>query len=156
MKLTRYIVSIFALLFATSALACSCKENSEEELFRQAEYIAHIRVTGTTLRPIKDLSKESYYDEVKEDTPEYIRISFDEVEVFKGPNNRPENLREFPFGPGNCMLGLQTGIEYVVYQTKASTSFVTFCSGSFGFFNREGTEVVPKLEKLRKWAKSAP
>lgn len=57
------------------------------------------------------------------------------------------------FWPGNCGLGLMTGIEYVIFQLGEPLEFASFCTGSFGFFNAEGTEVKPDLDRLRELAK---
>jgi hypothetical protein len=45
------------------------------------------------------------------------------------------------------MVGLMTGLEYVIYLEEHD--FVTLPSGSWGFFNSEGKDVAPKLEKLK-------
>jgi hypothetical protein len=157
-KTTVYLLPlVFGLLVQSKSYACSCREESKEEQFRTANYVALIKVTGTALRSIKDLRREiDDYDDWKNETPDYVRVSYEELEVFKGRGNAPKHLRELPFGPGNCMLGLFAGMEYVVYLSEDSMGFVVMCSGSFGVFNREGDEVVPVLNLLRAWAKSPP
>ena len=87
-----------------------------------------------------------------EDIPEYVRVSFEVTEVFKGESNIPTHLYEMTFSPGNCGLGLMTGIEYVIFLTGEPVEFASFCSGSFGFIDAEGTEIKPDLDRLRELA----
>lgn len=150
------LVGVAWLLLSNASLACSCRERTDAEQFNAAIYVAHVRVVSTELRSIEDLRRESPdLDEWKDNTPEYVRVSFQEVEVFKKSIAAPQYLRELPFGPGNCMVGLLAGMEYIVYLSQDSMSFVDICSGSFGFFNREGAEVAPKINELRRRAKSS-
>lgn len=151
------VIIVLGLLSTTGALACSCGNQTESEQFQEATYIARVRVTATELRSIKDLRDEiPDYKHWENDISEYVRVSYEEIEAFKGGEKRPRYLRELIFAPGNCMLGLLTGMEFVVYLSNKSNSFVTICSGSFGYLNAQGTEVAPVLDRLRDWSKALP
>ena len=120
-------------------------------------------MTATELRPTSELdftgiaAEEGVTDdeiaEFIDEMPEYVRVSFEVIEVFKGESHVPTHLYEMVFSPGNCGLGLATGIEYVIFLSGDPIEFASFCSGSFGFFNAEGTEIKPDLDRLRELAK---
>lgn len=69
------------------------------------------------------------------------------LESYKGSNLDEGILKGLPYGPGNCMLLLLTGAEYIVY--LQDNDFVMFSTGSWSYFNAKGTEVKPELAKLR-------
>jgi hypothetical protein len=158
-KARKQLLVLPLLFFVHSELvcACSCISATEEEYFAAAAYVAHIKVTAAILRPIQELKGEvPDIDDTVDKIPEYVRVSFDALAVFKNTGQLPPYLREIPFGPGNCMIGLMPGMEYVIYLDADAKGFTSLCSGSFGIFNREGTEVRPKLQRLREMAAPQP
>jgi hypothetical protein len=124
-------------------MACSFKPRSSEELFADASTVFRARVTEVKLATLADPSIPTEHVEVVEGRYE-IR------EVFKGAPSRTGIVRDLPFGPGNCSLGLLPGMEYVFF--PGEHEMVLLPSGSFAFFNAEGSEVKPRLEALRKLA----
>lgn len=142
---------LLSILPVKTVLACSCAKNqTERSLFDEAEYVAHVKITAAELRDTNELASD---DDMLNETPEYVRVSFEEVEIFKGAKFSPHYLRELPFANGNCMLGLLPGLEYVIFLRKDSMWFVVRCSGS-GFFDAATSEEVsPKIKRLREWAK---
>ena len=81
---------------------------------------------------------------------EVMEAKYEVKEVFKGAPPALGVVRDFPFAPGNCSLGLLPGMEYIFYPD--GNNFVLTFSGSFGFINAEGNDVKPRLEALRKQA----
>ena len=157
---------IIALSVPHTASACTCDVGTIDDNFEDAIAVFHIRVTATELRQMSELdfaglAAENDVDDRKiaeflEETPEYVRVSFKIIEVFKGESGIPAHLHEMPFSPGNCGLGLMTGIEYVIFLSGSQLEFASFCSGSFGFFNAEGTEIEPDLDRLKALAEQLP
>lgn len=131
-------------------LACKCAGGeTERSRFDKADYVALVKITGTELRDISELENS-----LSGMADEYIRITFDEIEIFKGAKFSPHYLKEFPYGNGNCMLGLRPGLEYVIFLKKDSDGFVVSCSGSFEFsYGASNKEVSTKTQELREWAK---
>ena len=156
-------VLLAAVFIAPDVSACSCDIGTIDENFDASVATFRIRVTATELRPTSELNfaevsaEEDVSDEeiaeFVEDMPEYVRVSFEVIEIFKGDSNIPSHLYEMVFSPGNCGLGLATGIEYVIFLSGEPFEFASFCSGSFGFFNAEGAEIKPDLDRLRELAK---
>jgi len=145
---------LLSVLPVKTVMACSCAKNqTERSLFDEAEYVAHVKITAAELRDIHELGNVASDDDMLNETPEYVRVSFEEVEIFKKTKFSPIYLRELPFANGNCMLGLLPGLEYVIFLGKDSMWFVARCSGS-GFFDAAvSEEVPPKIKRLREWAK---
>jgi hypothetical protein len=116
--------------------ACTCASGKTPTYhFNNSEYVALIRVMATELRPAKELSKiaQQLLDEW-DIGPEYVRISYEAKEVFKGINNAPNYLMENSIqGGGNCALGLKLGQLYVVFLRKESMGLVTDCTGTYVF-----------------------
>ena len=157
------LLVLAASILSFDAYACSCDVGSIDENFAESVAVFRIRVTATELRPTSEIdfagvaAEEKVTDdeiaEIVEEMPDYVRVSFEVIEVFKGESSIPPHLYEMIFSPGNCGLGLATGIEYVIFHSGAPLEFASFCSGSFGFFNAEGTEIKPDLDRLRELAK---
>jgi hypothetical protein len=148
--LLRICVALFlTLLPMKEVLACKCAmDKTERSWFNDAEYVAHVKITATELRDSNELGKD--YSDF---SPEYVLVSFEEMEVFKKPKFSPHYLREFPYANGNCTIGLRPGLEYVVF-IKESMGFVFNCSGTFGVDNDSTSEdVSPRIKKLREWVK---
>jgi hypothetical protein len=154
------LLSILVLFFISTNIAFACKCNSgisQIDHFYGAEFVALIKVTGNELRPSEELSSDArQLLEGRGIVNEYIRVSFDAKEVFKGKNNPPAYLMEWIQGGGNCALGLKAGREYVVFLSKAFMGFVVDCSGTFVFINEkdENGEAI-ELKLLRDLAKSS-
>ena len=143
--MNRYIAIIAVVLINSEALACTCEIGTIDERFDSAVSVFRILVTTTELRPSSELMlsehfpKDEYSDEeiaeMLEEMPNFVRVSYDVIEIFKEESTIPAHLYELTFSPGNCGLGLMAGIEYVIFSTGEPIEFATFCTGSFGFFN---------------------
>ena len=140
----KIVIILTLLLLPAVALPCSFKEKTDEEKFNSAKAVFHAKIVETKLGNLKnpDNSKESI---------ETVEGKFIVKEKFKGEPPVSGYAKDFVFGPGNCSLGLITGMEYVFY--VSDDDFVLLPTGSFGFFNDEGTAVRPKLDKLRELSK---
>ena len=134
----RILFLVSLILLGNQAVACSFADRTDEEKFSEADRVFRARIIGTKLITEK-------FDGESE---EVVKATYRLIESYKGKNSKKGTVKEIPFGPGNCMLGLLTGMEYVIY--LEGNDFVTLPSGSWGYFNAEGTQVVPELEKLRK------
>ncbi|WP_130300805.1 MULTISPECIES: hypothetical protein [unclassified Duganella] len=134
---------LFALaILSLPALACSSlKQPTDEELFANAKSVFRARVVETRLGKLVNPSNPSEVVEV-------VEAKYEIREIFKGAPAAAGVVRDLPFGPGNCSLGLLAGMEYVFYP-DANNLVLTF-SGSFGYLNAEGTDVKPRFEALRK------
>ena len=163
MPVRTVLLAIVAFFMSPDALSCSCDIGTIDENFEQSVAVFRIRVVATELRPTSELDfsglaseddiSDEEFAEFIEDIPEYVRVSFEVSEVFKGESSIPSHLYEMTFSPGNCGLGLMTGVEYVIFLSGEPVEFASFCSGSFGFINAEGTEITPDLDRLRELAK---
>ncbi len=159
MTVRTILLAIVAVFISPDALSCSCDISTIDENFEESVAVFRIRVTATELRPTSELDfsglarqdniSDEEIAEFVEDIPEYVRVSFEVTEVFKGEDDIPSNLYEMTFSPGNCGLGLMTSVEYVIFLSGEPVEFASFCSGSFGFINAEGTEIKPDLDRLR-------
>lgn len=140
--------SLAALLLlgigALLAEACSFKERTLEELFASAKNVFRARITEVRLARLSDPSNPK-------DVAEVVEARFEIKEVFKGGTPASGFVRDLPFGPGNCSLGLLPGLEYVFFPEEYD--MVLLPTGSFSYFNAEGTAVKPRLETLRRMAR---
>jgi len=131
---------------AVEASACSYREMTLPESYRSATSVFRARVTEVRLAMLPAPRGERSETEV-------VEAKYEIREVFKGKPPADGIVRDMPFGPGNCSLGLFPGMEYVFF--PAMHAMVAAPSGSFGFFNAEGSEVMPKLQILRDLAASS-
>ena len=146
-----FVAFIMAVLPMEAVLACKCVSGeTEQSLFNKADYVAHVKITAAELRDTSELGNADS-DIIDMANGEYVRVSFEEMEVIKGGRLSPNFLKELPFANGNCMLGLRPGLEYVIFLSKESNGFVFNCSGSFSFYNT--MDVSAKIQKLREWEK---
>lgn len=146
-----FVAFILAALPVKAVFACKCVTGeTEQSLFNKADYVAHVKITAAELRDASELGNADS-DVIDMANGEYVRVSFEEMEIFKGKRFSPNFLKELPFSNGNCMLGLRPGWEYVIFLGKESNGLVFSCSGSFSFYN--STDVSTKIQKLREWAK---
>jgi hypothetical protein len=145
-----FVALLFTLLPIKEVLACTCSMGeTERSRFDDAAYVAHVKITATELRDSSELGNDA-----SDFSPEYVRVSFEEMEVFKRPKVSPDYLKEFPYANGNCVIGLRTGLEYVVFLAKESMGFVANCSGTFGVDNvATSEELSSRIKKLREWGK---
>gem|GEM_PF-1983214 len=145
-----FVAFILAFLPAQVVLACKCASGeTEQSLYIKADYVAHVKITVAELRDVSELGNADS-DIIDMANDEYVRVSFEEKEVFKGKKFSPNFLKELPLTNGNCMLGLRPGWEYVIFLSKESNGLVGNCSGTFSFYNT--TDVSTKIQKLREWA----
>ncbi|WP_413663468.1 hypothetical protein [Microbulbifer sp. CNSA002] len=145
--MNKIIITLLLSVIGQDVLACSFSERSGEEKFKDANRVFRAKIVGTQLGT-ENLEGETF---------EIVKAKYKLIESYKGRNTKSGYVKELTFSPGNCMLGLLTGMEYIIY--LGDTDFVTLPSGSWGYFNPEGTQVLPELEKLRALAKgerSAP
>jgi hypothetical protein len=146
-----FVAFILVLLPVEAVLACKCASgDTEQSRFNKTDYVAHVKITAAEVRDVSELGNadSELFDMAN---GEYIRVSFEEIEVLKGKNFSPNFLKELPFTNGNCMLGLRPGWEYVIFLSKESNGLVFSCSGSFSLYNT--TDVSTKIRQLREWAK---
>ncbi|WP_156302424.1 hypothetical protein [Methylogaea oryzae] len=145
------VVFILALLPVQAVLACKCvRGEAEQSRYIKADYVAHVKISVAEIRDASELENADS-DIVDMANGEYVRVSFEEKEVFKGKKFSPHFLKELPFTNGNCMLGLRPGWEYVIFLNKESNGLVFACSGSFSFYHT--TDASTKIQQLREWAK---
>jgi hypothetical protein len=139
----KHLATVVAALLATnSALACSSlKQPSGEELFSKANSVFRARVTEVRLSSLPNPDRPSEKVEV-------VEARYEVKEVFKGRPPASGVVRDLPFAPGNCSLGVLPGIEYTFF--PGQHDLVLVYSGSFAYFNAEDAEVKPKLEELRR------
>jgi hypothetical protein len=134
-------VACLLLLFARPAMACSSlKQPTDQELFANAASVFRARVTEVKLASLVDPEQPSR-------TVEVVEARYEVKEVFKGAPPASGIVRDLPYGPGNCSLGLLPGMEYVFFPGKYE--MVLLFSGSFAFFNAEAKEIKQRLEELR-------
>ena len=154
-----YILVLAVLAISDRSLACTCPVGTIDERFESATVVFRVLVTGTELRPLSEIVESKWFAsqglskdeiaEILEESPNYVRITFRKIEAYKGEAEVPEFLYEMTFSPGNCGLGLAAGVEYVIFSGGTQFEFASFCTGSFGFFNPDGTQVKPDLDRLR-------
>ncbi len=143
-KLKKIIITIALLLIPSLALPCQFKQKTDEENFRDAKTVFQARIIATRLGTLTN-------PENPKETVEVVEGKFEVIEKFKGEPPASGYVRDFIFGPGNCSLGLFTGMGYVFYLTD--NDLVLMPTGSFGYLNDEGTLIRPKLERLRELSK---
>lgn len=152
--LNHFSVICVALLLASLPMktveACKCANGENpQSRFDKANYVALVKITGAELRDANELGNSEF-----DFADEYIRVSFEEIEIIKGAKFSPNYLKEYPYGEGNCMLGLRPGLEYVIFLVRDSQGFVANCSGSFGFsYGASGEEKTKKIKELKEWTK---
>lgn len=144
------VALLLASLPMETVLACKCASGeTARSRFDNADYVALVKITGAELRDTSELGNGEF-----DMADEYVRVSFDEIEIFKGAKFSPNYLKELPYTNGNCMLGLRPGLEYVIFLDKDSQGFVSNCSGSFGFsYGATSEEVSAKIKELKEWTK---
>lgn len=135
---------VLLLSFSAVASACSFKQRSDEQLFAAATSVFRARVTEVKLASLADPANPSGR------AVEVVEARYEVKEILKGAAPSAGIVRDLPFGPGNCSLGLIPGLEYVFFPGEHEMVLVP--SGSFAYFNEEGSEVKPRLEALRKLA----
>ena len=139
-------IAIAFILFSAAyeAAACSFEPRSDEQLFAAAKTIFRARVTEARLSKLDGLIEKGKSIEI-------VEAKYDVLEVFKGVPPPSGVVRDVTFGPGNCGLGILVGTEYVFMPEEHD--MVLAPSGSFGYFNAEGTQVKPRLELFRRLAR---
>lgn len=76
---------LVALFMPYEGFACQCDIGTIDERFQDAIAAFHIRVTATELRATSELDFASVASaEFLEDIPDYVRVFFEVIEVFKG------------------------------------------------------------------------
>lgn len=134
---------VLLLVSATATFACSFKQRTDEQLIAEAKNVFRARVTEVKLASLVDPTNAAR-------TFEVVEARYEVKEVLKGAPPTSGIVRDLPFGPGNCSLGLLPGLEYVFL--PGEHEMVLAPSGSFAYFNTEGTAVQPRLDSLRKLA----
>lgn len=130
------LIFILCVLSPFSA-ACSFPEKTDEEQFSEAKRVFRAKIVATKLAN-EEHDGEHY---------EVVLATYKLLESYKGSNPKEGVVKGLAYGPGNCMLPLLTGAEYVIY--LQDVDFVLISTGSWSYFNAEGTDVKPKLAKLR-------
>ena len=135
------IVIVFMLTtLAIDAFACSFSRPNTIETFERADRVFRAKIIATELKQ----------EEFENESQEVVHATYELLESFKGENPQNGMVKEIPFASGNCMLGLLTGLEYVIF--LKDNLYVTMPDGSWAYINAEGSDVVPELEKLRAFA----
>ena len=138
--MNRLLVVLIFTTVTSSAFACSGSRPNTIETFERADRVFRAKIIAT------ELTQEEFEGE----SHEVVHATYDLLESYKGENPQKGLLKELPFAPGNCMLGLLTGMEYVVF--LKDDLYVTMPDGSWAYINAEGSDVAPELEKLRAFA----
>lgn len=134
-------VVALCLCATTNAAACSTINSPTEHLlFSRAKSVFRAQVTEVKLSHLANPENPAEQVEVVE--ARYIL-----KEAFRGNPPSTGFVRDLPYGPGNCSLGVLPGVEYVFF--PGEHDFVLTYSGSFGYFNSEDREVKQHLEALR-------
>jgi hypothetical protein len=80
-------------------------------------------------------------------TFEILEARYEVKEVLKGTPPTSGVVKDLPFGPGNCSLPLHLGLEFVFMPDEFDMEQIS--TGSFGYFNPEGTAILPRLASIR-------
>lgn len=136
----RQVLLASLLLALPSVFACSFRPQPLETYFEKSKNVFRARVIETKLAMLVNPENPSERNEV-------IEAKFEVKEIFKGGVTESGVVRDVPFMPGNCGLGLVPGMEYVFF--PGEHDLVLAPDGSFGFINADGNDVRPKLELLR-------
>ena len=134
------LIVLFALI-SFDSFACKFRDKTDIENFSAAKKIFRAKIVATELTT-------EIHDGKKRDV---VLVTYSLIESYKGVLPGNGIVKEFPYSSGNCMLGLRTGKEYVIYTSEYD--FVNRTNGSWGYSNPNGTAVLPKLETLRELAK---
>jgi len=145
-RILAFTVGVLVCLLVLPAMACSSLEPppTDEELFQQATavFLAHV---------VRTEEKQYVWPDAANSKPwPIVEGNYQIVEVLKGQPPADGKVRDLVFGPGNCSLGLLVGMDYLFFIQPGPNNFVLWPTGSRMIINREGTEVVKLLEKLRK------
>lgn len=142
------LIFLIILIFVPSIVfPCSFLPRTDEEYFKEARAVFRGKVVETRLSIIHNPANPK----------EKVKVVEGKVivtEKFKGEPPPSGYVKDLVFGPGNCSLGLFAGMEYVFY--LADNDFVLLPTGSFAFFNAEGSQVKIELEKLRELSRRKP
>ncbi|WP_376693997.1 hypothetical protein [Wenzhouxiangella sp. EGI_FJ10409] len=138
--MNRLLLAFVLATLMLDAFACSGSRPNTIETFERADRVFRAKIIATELK----------LEEFEGESREVVHATYDLLESYKGENPQNGLLKELPFAPGNCMLGLLTGVEYVVF--LKDSLYVTMPSGSWAYINAEGSDVAPELEKLRAFA----
>jgi hypothetical protein len=136
-------IAIVALCLSATANAEACSTSNpptEQELFSRATSVFRARVTEARLSRLANPANPAEQVDV-------VEARYEVKEVFRGTPPSAGFVRDLPFGPGNCSLGVLPGMEYVFF--PGEHDLVLIYSGSFGYFNPDGSEVKQHLEALR-------
>jgi hypothetical protein len=137
-----YIIAILLLIASNISFACQFKERSDAQLIADAKTVFRAKVTEVKLVVFAPPDYPGQKDEI-------VEARYEIKEVLKGVPPSSGIIRDLPFGPGNCSLGLYPGIEYVFF--PGQYDMVLTPTGSFGYFTEQGS-VAPRLKELRKLA----
>lgn len=154
MKLKQGFTAIsicFLFLLVSPSFACKCVMGiTDEEYFKNAEHVLHVRIVGSEVRPTKELPiairDENFLG------PEYVRVHYKLIETLKGNPDKLPFIRTFVLGNGNCSTSLTTSVEYVLFLNSPG-NFDMACSGSFWLFNGENNYRLKKMQTLAKKVK---
>jgi len=135
-------------LFASPSFACSCVPGiTDEEHFKNAEHVLHVRIVGSEVRPTKEMPiairDEDFFG------PEYVRVHYKLIETLKGNPDKVPFIRALVLRNGDCSTSLTTSLEYVVFLVSPG-NFEMACSGSFALFNGENNYRLKTMQALAK------
>lgn len=138
-----FTLTLTLILFSLEAGACTFSRPNDQNTFDRADRVFRAKIVATKLNMEEHDGQEK----------EIVTATYKLLESFKGENPETGIVKEFPFAPGNCMLGLLTGMEYVI--VLKDNVFVTMPNGSWAYVNSEGYQTKPELEKLRGYANNS-
>ena len=117
-----------------------------------AANIFRARVVEAAVKPVGTLPEG--WASPSPEIAEIVEARIELRELIKGHAPAEGIVRDFPFMPGNCSLGLMPGVEYLFMPD--ANGFVLIPTGSFGYINAQGTETKATLDEVRTAAKAAP
>ena len=139
----RFLWVVFALPLCISGAASACstlERMTDEQQFERAAEVFLARVVRTEASTYRDIRWPGNLP--------VVDAQYELIEALKGSPPASGVVRDFVFGPGNCSLGLLTGVTYLFFVDDESR-LVLIPSGSRGIINTEAESVKQLLAKLR-------
>jgi hypothetical protein len=120
---------------------------TDEENFKSAEHVLHVRIIGSEVRPTKELPIAVRDEDFL--GLEYVRFDYKLIETLKGNPDKVPFIRTSVLRNGDCSTSLTTSVEYVVF-LNSPYNFEMVCSGSFWLFNGENSYRLKTMQALSK------
>ncbi|MBI3513937.1 MAG: hypothetical protein HY060_07740 [Proteobacteria bacterium] len=144
MTLQQLVIAVLIVLIgAFPAGACSRAPDEPEPTV--ANFFASAK--QVFLAPLIRTEEVRHNDPVYKDIPYFIEGRYRIIEILKGQPSADGAVRDLPWGPGNCSLGLLAGHDYLFFVDQRG--LVLLPDGSRMFFSLEVQPVKQLLAKLR-------